>query len=386
MKANKPAAYSVLFDAQPIIGHMTGIGHFVYNCLEYLAINNPQVEFIGHYYYTSCDQPNMSHLPNVTFRKTQFVPIKVRNLLRRIGIILPIELMALRRADVLLFTDYVGTPSFFRKPIVTIAYDFSFLDCPEFVSKRNCRDLRRLVPPTLQRSRCIICISDYTKKRLLHYFPDLRAEVISIPIPPHDNELTSNADTAEKLRKLGVASKAYLLYLGTIEPRKNIENLVEAYVKLPASIRQQYGLVLAGGKGWRDEDILASIQKRQTEGYNIIQTGYITAEEKMALYQHAACFVLPSHYEGFGMPVLEAMQYGVPVALSDIPVFHEVAEDAAVYFDKDTPSDIAAKLASLLADPSLQKQMIQSGYMRLKQFSWEANAKTISVAFQKLLQ
>jgi glycosyltransferase involved in cell wall biosynthesis len=160
------------------------------------------------------------------------------------------------------------------------------------------------------------------------------------------------------LKKMGIQGK-YILFVGSIEPRKNIQNLVEAYTKLPMFIKDTYSLVLAGGKGWKDEQILASIKDAQNNGNKIIQTGYITEAEKDALYKDASLFVLPSHYEGFGMPIYEAMQYKIPIVASNIPVFNEIAGDSITYFDKDSVGDIANVMEKIISSKSLQKNRLE---------------------------
>ena len=187
------------------------------------------------------------------------------------------------------------------------------------------------------------------------------------------------------LKKFSLTKHKYILYLGTIEPRKNLKNLIIAYSLLPEKIRSTHPLVLAGGKGWKDEEIRQAISDYKSKGYNIITTGYITDEEKAVLYKNTACFTLPSHYEGFGMPILEAMQYSIPVAISDIPVFHEVAGQAAVYFNQDDPDSIATAISKLLDDAKLRQNLARHQSKELAKYSWKSNANLVIKAFQALI-
>ena len=224
-------------------------------------------------------------------------------------------------------------------------------------------------------------ISEFTKQRLLHYFPDLTANIIVTPIPPVPVDTTVNTAFSVNLTTKGIKPKQYILFVSTLEPRKNVQNLVKAYAQLPPEIRNEYALVLVGGKGWKDEEIQQEIATQQAAGMNVIPTGYVTDQEKAALYANASCYVLPSHYEGFGMTPLEAMQWDIPVALSDIPVFREVAEDAAVYFDKDDPENIAATIASLIQDTDLQQKLISAGHRVLTRDTWTNNSHLVYEAF-----
>jgi glycosyltransferase involved in cell wall biosynthesis len=144
---------------------------------------------------------------------------------------------------------------------------------------------------------------------------------------------------------------------------------------LPEKTRSNYQLVLAGGYGWKIDNELDYIKKLNDE--NIIITGYISDDQKNWLYKNASVFVLPSHYEGFGMPILEAMSFGTPTAVSDIAVFKEVSGNASLYFDKDNPKDISNKLDSLLNNKELQNKLSALGNQRLKKYSWQENAKKI---------
>lgn len=301
---------------------------------------------------------------------------KFVGLCRRFGFQPLLELFVWRKADVVLSTDFIALPSLRRSKRVLFVYDLAFLDHPEFVRKRNLIALKRFCPPSIREADAIVTISDFTKARLEHHFPDLRASVVVTPVPPAETE-SKPADLGANLSAKGVKAGAYILYVGTIEPRKNLENLVNAYGQLDEGTRAKYALVLAGGKGWEDEKILRAIAAARQKGLNIILPGYVSEAEKAALYASAACFVLPSHYEGFGMPILEAMRYGVPVAASDIPVFHEVAGDAAVYFDQNKPGAIADGLSSVLNNPDLASNLAREAEVRLKAFSWQKNAQKV---------
>jgi alpha-1,3-rhamnosyl/mannosyltransferase len=310
------------------------------------------------------------------FRKIRLVPGKLISVCRRLGFQPWLEVFVRQKADSVIFTNYVSLPQLRRRKTALIVYDLGFLDTPDFTQSRNLAYLRRFCSPSIRRADVIITISEFTRQRLKHHFPDLKAKLVVTPIPPMGASL-GKSRLNDSLASKGVRERGYILYVGTIEPRKNLATLIEAYAELDPALRSKYSLVLAGGKGWKDEAILAAVAEQQSKGLDVILTGYVSEDEKNSLYANAACFVLPSHYEGFGMPVLEAMQHGIPVLLSDIPVFHEVADDAAVYFDKDRVDDIAAALASLLRDPARQKSLAGKGKARLGAFSWQENAAKV---------
>lgn len=369
----------ILFEAGPMLDNRkNGVGFYVSRLFSSLQdLYGDRLEMTGFYFnFLNRRGNNLPGNTGLHFRKISLVPGKLISVCRRLGFQPWLELFTGQRADAVIFTNYVSLPQRRRRKTALVVYDLSFLDAPQFTQSVNLKYLRRFCSPSIRRADVIITISEFTRARLKYHFPDLRADVVVTPIPPI-GKYAKKEPLAKSLLDKGIGQKGYLLYVGTIEPRKNLEALVKAYGSIDPAQRDRYPLVLAGGKGWKDEGILAAVAEQKAKGLNIILTGYVSEEEKAALYSNAACFVLPSHYEGFGMPVLEAMQYGVPAALSDLAVFHEVAGDAAVYFDKDSSEDIAAKISALLADATLRKELIQKGEARLKSFSWEENAARV---------
>jgi len=376
----------ILFEAGPMMDtHRTGVGYYVGHLFENLAIYyGEQFEMTGYYFdFLSHNHKQTPAIPNIKFQNISLVPGKILSVCRRLNFQPYLELFTQKNTDVVLFTNYVSLPMLRRKPTALIVYDLSFLDCPEFAQPVNLDYLKRFSLPSIQRADLIITISEFTKQRLLHYFPDLKAKVIITPIPPVEKTIR-RVSLPARLTDLGIAENKYLLFVSTLEPRKNLENLVNAYAALPLELRNEYSLVLAGGKGWRDEAIIETITKLQKDGCKIIRPGYISDEEKEALYSNASAFVMPSHYEGFGMPLLEAMQYGIPVVCSDIGVFHEVAGPAAAYFDKDDTNSIASVLKDVLTNPSLRQQLLTEAPKRLSSYSWKNNAYIVANALQDL--
>jgi len=141
---------------------------------------------------------------------------------------------------------------------------------------------------------------------------------------------------------------------------------------------------LAGGKGWQDEELLGEIEKAQKQGDKIIQTGYVPEEDLPALYSGASLFLFPSFYEGFGIPILEAMACGVPVITSNVSSMPEVAGDAAILVNPKSPEEIKEAIIKILGDEDLKKEMIQKGFKQIKKFSWEESAKKLVKAFEKV--
>ena len=362
----------------------TGVGYYVSHLMASLqSTHSDRLELAGYYFNFFYRHGNKTPGDSgIRFYKIWLMPGKLLSFCRRLGFQPFLELFIRKKSDFVIFTNYVALPQLRKRKTVLIVYDLGFLDIPQFTQSRNLAYLKRFCPPSIHGADIIITISDFTKARLRHHFPDIKSDIVVTPIPPvtHSVQKTKLND---RLVSKGIVAKGYILYLGTIEPRKNLETLITAYAALDSSLRANYSLVLAGGKGWKDESTLAAVADQQSKGANVILTGYVSDAEKNALYSNAACFVLPSHYEGFGMPLLEAMQYGIPEAVSDIPVFREVAGNAAEYFDQDNFQDIADKISMILTDKGLREKLISHAENRLKAFSWEENANKVYQALRK---
>lgn len=373
----------ILFDATPLMGGKSGVGYYTQELTTALAeVGAANVEIVG-YVFNFLGRKSLNDLPDipgVRYKEIKAMPGRVMSICRRLGFQPPIELFIRDRVDLLLFPNFVALPTIRKTKRAAVIYDLCFIDCPEYVAIKNRTFLQRWVPRTVRSVDMVITISEFIKKRVKEEYGLSDSKIHITPIPPMKN---SSADNSI-LRAHGLGN-GYILFVGTIEPRKNILGLLNGYVLLPSHIRDKYPLVLAGGKGWHDDETLARIEELKLSGNNIVLTGYITDSEKSALYESATVCVQPSHYEGFGMPVLEAMSHGKSVVCSDIEVLHEVAGNAALYFDKDSPADIARVLSALIEDPStLAKYSVLSLEHIAKYPKWNDVATNLYEKISKL--
>ncbi|XMB33970.1 glycosyltransferase family 1 protein [Candidatus Saccharibacteria bacterium oral taxon 955] len=381
------AKLRVLFEAGPMVDkHKTGVGYFVDYLVQSLA-KTDSVDLTGYYFdFLGKNKTPTPTLKNTRFERISLIPGKTLSVTRRLGWQPPLGFFTkTSNYHVTLFTNYVSLPTSLYSKVALIVYDLGFIDHPDFTEQKNLAYLESFSTKSIQSADLIITISEFTKKRIKELFPHITCPIIVTPIPPVSPPPYPLEKESSILKKFSLNRHKYILYLGTIEPRKNLKNLIIAYSLLPEKIRSTHPLVLAGGKGWKDEEIRQAISDYQSKGYNIITTGYITDEEKAVLYKNTACFTLPSHYEGFGMPILEAMQYSIPVAISDIPVFHEVAGQAAVYFNQDDPDSIATTISKLLDDAKLRQNLARHQSKELAKYSWKSNANLVIKAFQALI-
>lgn len=218
----------------------------------------------------------------------------------------------------------------------------------------------------------MITVSEFSKSEMVDIY-NLEPNRITV-IPNGLNDLTTIASNEAETFSTFHIKKPYLLFVGRIEQKKNIPRLIDAFALLKKEYNFPGQLVLAGSPGYQ----YSEVQKRiKTHGLDnsVIQTGWTTEEELATLMQQATLFVFPSLYEGFGIPVLEAMRAGIPVICSDIPALKEVAADAAVYMNPRSHEDMAKQIADLYADSAKQQELQHAGYTRIERFSWKRTAQ-----------
>lgn len=375
----------VLFDAGPLVnGNRTGVGRTTEGLILALAHNYPQeIELVGHYFdFLGRKQGiDLPKAPNIRYKRTVFVPGKIFNMLRRLGFWIPFELLVKERGDFHFFPGFIGWPSLFRTPNAPFVHDITYIDYPEYVNGPARFDLKTIMPRTLKRASFVITNSNSSKSGLLGAYNYLKPKSILVAHLPGVNLVKiPRQEALKRLKNLGIKSP-YLLFFGTLEPRKNLVGLLNAYELLPAKLRQKYALVLGGGKGWHDDEILETIKRLKANGANLIQTGYVSDEDRAALFMEATVYILPSHYEGFGMMLLESMAYRTPTLASNIPVLREVAKDAALFCGTSS-EEIAAGIARLAGNKKLQSKLVEAGDERLKDFSWDEVAEKV---FKRIL-
>lgn len=262
------------------------------------------------------------------------------------------------------------------KTVVTI-HDLAFKFFPEYFTRKDLFKLNFLADRAIRNSDKIIAVSNSTKNDILKIYPEIEAEKITVVHHGFSAELFSQEISKEKsgsvLKSYNLQPDSYLLYVGAIQPRKNLIVLIEAFEKIKET-HPEMKLVFAGEKAWMWEGIVERIESSFAKE-DIIITGSVPFCDMPALYQNASVFVFPSLYEGFGIPVLEAFASGVPVVLANNSSLPEVGGGASLYFDGKNSEDLCVQIKSVLDDPSKKEEMIKRGLERVKEFSWEKCAK-----------
>lgn len=267
-----------------------------------------------------------------------------------------------------------------RLPYVVTVHDLSFVRYPRFFSAKQ-RLWHGLVEPRrlIEGAAAVTAVSEHTKADLMETY-GIAGEKITVVSPGVDRSFRPlpPAECAGVLKKYDLRP-GYFLFLGTIEPRKNIKNIIAAFERLGGNAR----LVIAGGDGW----LCRAIHERAARSPardRIRFIGYVVGEEKPALYSAALAFIYPSFYEGFGMPPLEAMACGVPVIASHVTSLGEVVGDAGLLVDPYNTNEIVAAMTALRDEPGLRETMRLRGLAQAKKFSWEGSAARLESVFASL--
>ena len=264
-------------------------------------------------------------------------------------------------------------PDFDGPSVVTI-HDLSVFTMPHFHPKERVVVLGKEVRNALAKASMIVTDSDYIRSEVISYF-GLEQNRVGVAKLACGEEFHPREESAVKpvLDQYGIGYNGYALYTGTIEPRKNLANLLDAYSRLPSDLKRRYPLVLAGYKGWNNEAIMTRIEAGQRQGW-VKYLGFVPQEHLPPLYAGARLFTFPSVYEGFGLPVLEAMASGTPVMTSPVASLPEVGGEAALYAG---PQDIEAMTNALqkgLDDAPWREGAKEAGIQQAQRFNWQACA------------
>ncbi len=369
----------VIINGIPLLAPKSGVGNYVYQTSKALLDININLDLS--FYYGIEWSDHLKEQPIEPY-------VSARKFIQQYRLIYPVY----RRTLDLLFywgqfrkkynlyheTNYV--PMRFDGPTVVTIFDLSFYFYPETHPKERIRYMERYFYPRLDRANHFITISEATKRDLVKQLNLPEEKITVTPLGVDDSFKPFSPNTENLiLSKYGLKHGSYVLSVGTLEPRKNIVTLLNAYAELPSVLRNRFPLVLAGGVGWLMEDLEKKIQGLGIKSTTYI-TGYIPKSDLPSLYGGATVFVYPSIYEGFGLPVLEAMACGTPVITSNTSSLPEVLGSAGILIDPHNVSQLTREMENLLTNPVQRDLLTQAGIKRAKIFTWEKCAsKTLDV-------
>ena len=380
---------NIAFDAIPLISdRITGIGWCEAGQTMAMAKLHPENKYTYNFFSRKDDHIKMEriapfagedigtqlvHFSGYLYRAaTAFVPF-------------PYSFFFGKDTDISHFFNYIVPPGVHGKTVVTV-HDMVYKAFPETVRGRTKLMLNMGLKKSMKRADIIVTDSEFSKREILKYFPQHEKKLRVVPCGA-DLEKFSPCQEPERIpqvkKSLGIDGD-YFLYVGTIEPRKNLERLITAYNIFSQKHSDAPKLVLAGGKGWLYDGIFARVQELGL-AEKVIFTKYVPAEDMNPLMCGAVAFVFPSIYEGFGMPPLEAMASGVPVLASDAASLPEVTGDCAVICDAYSEESIAEGLAKLYSSEELRRDLSVRGRKRAELFTWERSAEMLYDIYKELI-
>jgi len=264
------------------------------------------------------------------------------------------------------------------KTTVTI-HDLAFRYFPESFPWKDRYKLFALATLAIRNADRLIAVSEHTKKDILHFYPDIEAEKITVVHHGYDKEMFEKesdvSETRALLEKYKLQENRYLLYVGALQPRKNLVTLIHAFEMLKKKAGfEDIKLVLAGERAWLWESIDSAREKSRYRD-DIIITGKLPFAHIKIFYKKANAFIYPSLYEGFGLPLLEGFSAGIPVISARNSSLTEVGGEAPLYFDPLSKKELANTLEDVVTNEKLREQCIAEGKKRLELFSWEKCAK-----------
>lgn len=364
----------IAIDARPLSKLFTGIGIYTFNLISAMLKLNEHIHFI-----LISDMPISADL----FPSNR-VTIFSKNINSALAatfwyhFLLPFQIQKFK-------FNYFWSPRhhlpFFMKNkswrnVVTI-HDVIGKTHPKFLPFLTALKEKIFLPYSVRIADYIVSLSKKTESLLHHFFPKAKNKITTI-YPGANRVMSVNNNINKKIlfEKLKI-NKPYLLFIGTLEIRKNLKNLLLAYKKLPRELQKQYQLVIVGAKGWKVDS--ADLEALQNENKLII-TGYLEESEKNCILNNASLFVYPSLEEGFGLPVIEAMLAKIPVLTTPIPAT-EITDNTVFVCNPQDSSDIAQHLERILENPDYRSAQLEAAYAISQQYTWEKTAAAYLAIF-----
>lgn len=377
----------IAFEAQLLLGQeRTGIAWNAHNLVLELA-KYPENECVLQYF-----KSRRAAVPAELLKEYQKAGCRVEccrwfsyTLYKLVWLLLPVpyRLFFDTSPDVTQFFNFAVPPGV-RGKCVTFIHDMAYKTCPYTVDKKTRVWLELCMKKSCRHAGHIVTVSEFSKREILRYLhvPPEKITVIPNAVDHTVYHTGYTKGQIEKARSRYGMRADYFLYLGTIEPRKNLERLLDAYAKLCRENPDVPQLVLAGRRGWLCDGIYEKARSLCL-GDKVLFTGYVRQEDSPVLMCGAAAFVFPSLYEGFGMPPLEAMACGTPVITSNTASLPEVAKGAAILVNPKSRPEIYRAMKQILKDTKAAETYRKLGIARAKQYTWEKSAKMLLDVYRK---
>jgi glycosyltransferase involved in cell wall biosynthesis len=375
---NVASGNRIVINTIPLQGSLTGVGHYTNQLVRYFSLLDSRHEYTYYYGFFSKTLVGSGHPVQRLRRQLPKTPW-FRTTLREA--VFFFSRLFHSEFDLYFEPNFIPTGIKARK-IVTTVHDFSFRLFPEAHPKDRIQYFDKNFANNILRSDRIITDSVYIKNEAMQFLA-LPAERITPVYLGVDHGVFKIYDRETlKSRKEDLAlPEKFILFVGTREPRKNLDRLMRAYAELPEQVQKEFSLVLIGPRGWGESDPAA----RQKLANRVLVLDYLDTQKLALAYNLASVLVYPSLYEGFGLPPLEAMACGCPVVVSRAASLPEVCADAACYVDPKDVQSIAEGVSTVLSDDELRRSLIKKGAERVKLFTWENTARKTLEVFDEVL-
>ncbi len=381
---------NISFDVLPLISdNMSGIGYCQAGLVGEMVKSHPEDRYLYEYFSRKDHEVKRERLKaymheNCDINESHFSGFLYRTIMNMIPV--PYSLFFGKKSELTHFFNYIIPPFVHGKKVVTI-HDMVVKAYPETVRFRTKHLLNTGMKKSMKRADVIITDSEFSKSEIEKYFPQYshKVQVVYCGVNSDKFYPVEDKSVIEKVKKSLDIEGEYFLYLGTIEPRKNLERLIEAYSLLLKKDENVPRLVMAGGKGWLNSNIYQKVVELKLEKY-VQFTKYIPDEDLCPLINGATAFVFPSIYEGFGMPPLEAMSCGVPVVCSKEASLPEVVGDCAVMIDAYDTQSIADGMYKIYSDKALADDLRVRGLQRAKEFTWHRFSEKLHEIYEAVLR
>lgn len=376
------------FDSHLFLGEIkTGIPWCADNLIKELSKYN-DVQLVANGFVRDNSDEQVSH---ITYYEKYGVEMNLCRTMRHDRFLLlnkifhvPYDYFHHSNADITIFFNYLVPYGAAGKKVVFV-YDMCYKSVPETMDERNRRKLDLTLKNSCKLADAIVTISEFSKKEIIKYLSVPEDKVTVIPLGAKTDLYNPDYkdEEIEKAKERYHIDNDYFLYLGTLEPRKNIIRIVEAYNEYRKQTGNPILLVLAGAKGWKYESIFEKVKEYNLEK-DIIFTGYLEEKDCPLLMKGATAFVFPSLYEGFGLPPLEAMACGTPVISSTAASLPEVVGNAGILVDPLSTEQLTKAMVQVANDGELRKNLTVKGLERAKQFTWRRSAECLMRLLESL--
>lgn len=370
-----------------------GVGVYSANLLRYLLKIDKMNKYVAYTFFYDCFPANWKNAEKLNIFKSVSDNLKINRIkwptwcVRKKWENASLEQKEKMLGDVnLIHSTSFTVPQFYSTKLIVTVHDLSFLIFPEYHTSENYNFVLRNLLYLNSRAKRVICDSNQTKKDLIKYFhiPENKIVVISGGVS-YIFKKEINFFEREKIFRKYNLKEGYILIVSSIEPRKNLARVIKAFVEIIKIEKyRNLKLVCVGGGGWKNSHIYELVNKSNLKN-NILFLGYVKDKELPLIYSGAKLFLYPSLYEGFGLPVLEAMASRVPVITSNVSSLPEVAGDAAVFVNPYSEREIYEAIITLLEQDELRGKLICKGLERVREFTWEKTARKTLGVYQEVL-